>query len=49
VRSHVRRALDEGVTAKEITHVGVLALTTIGFPHMIASLAWIDEVVARRD
>jgi alkylhydroperoxidase/carboxymuconolactone decarboxylase family protein YurZ len=47
VRSHVRRALEEGVPADEIRHVGLLALTTIGFPHTIAGLGWIEEVLAR--
>ncbi len=32
VRSHARRALDEGESREEVRHVGLLALTTIGFP-----------------
>ena len=46
VRSHARRALAEGLTAEEVRHVGLLALTTIGFPHTIAGLGWIEEVIA---
>lgn len=46
VRSHARRALAEGVAAAEIRHVGLLALTTIGFSHTIAGLGWIEEVLA---
>src|ERR671935_1358353 len=38
VRSHARRALSEGVSANEIRHVSLLALTTIGFPHTVAGL-----------
>ena len=47
VRSHTRRALSEGHSAEEIRHVAILALTTIGFPNMIAGLGWIEEVLAR--
>jgi alkylhydroperoxidase/carboxymuconolactone decarboxylase family protein YurZ len=46
VRSHARRALSEGVSPNEIRHVSLLALTTIGFPHTVAGLGWIEEVIA---
>jgi 4-carboxymuconolactone decarboxylase len=46
VRSHTRRALDEGHGADEIRHVAVLALTTLGFPHTVAAIGWIEEVLA---
>jgi 4-carboxymuconolactone decarboxylase len=36
----------EGATPDEIRHVGLLALTTIGFPHTVAGLGWIEEVIA---
>jgi hypothetical protein len=36
----------ENVTHDEVRHVGVLALTTIGFPHTVAGLAWSEEVIA---
>jgi 4-carboxymuconolactone decarboxylase len=49
VRSHARRALAENMTADEVRHVGLLALTTVGFPHTIAGLGWIEEVIATRD
>jgi 4-carboxymuconolactone decarboxylase len=45
VRSHARRALTEGESREEVRHVGLLALTTIGFPHSIAGLSWIEEVI----
>ena len=38
VHSHARRALEAGATRDEVRHVGLLALTTIGFPRMIAGL-----------
>ena len=47
VRSHARRALDEGITPEEIRHAVILALTTAGFPTMIASLKWVEEVLNR--
>jgi alkylhydroperoxidase/carboxymuconolactone decarboxylase family protein YurZ len=46
VRSHARRALAENMTPDEVRHVGLLALTTIGFPHTVAGLGWIDAVIA---
>jgi 4-carboxymuconolactone decarboxylase len=45
VRSHVRRALQEGVTAQELEHVLLLTLTTAGFPTMIAAYKWAHEVL----
>jgi 4-carboxymuconolactone decarboxylase len=45
VRSHARRALSEGESPDEVRHVALLALTTIGFPHTIAGLRWIEEVI----
>ncbi len=48
VRSNVRKALDVGVSADEIRHAAVLAITTAGFPTAIAGLDWVDEVLAAR-
>jgi 4-carboxymuconolactone decarboxylase len=47
VRSHVRKALDEGIARSEIEHASVLSITTVGFPQMIAALKWSREVPAR--
>jgi alkylhydroperoxidase/carboxymuconolactone decarboxylase family protein YurZ len=47
VRSHARRALHEGHSEAELRHVAILALTTIGFPHMTAGLEWIEEVLTK--
>ncbi len=44
VRSHVRRALAEGITRDEIRHAILMAFTTAGFPTMIAALKWAEEV-----
>jgi 4-carboxymuconolactone decarboxylase len=45
VHSHTRRALDAGASKEEVRHVVVLALTTIGFPNMIAALTWVEDVL----
>jgi alkylhydroperoxidase/carboxymuconolactone decarboxylase family protein YurZ len=41
--SAVRHALDEGVTQKELDHVAVLAITTLGFPSAMRALAWVHD------
>ncbi|MGH9187693.1 MAG: carboxymuconolactone decarboxylase family protein [Acidimicrobiales bacterium] len=46
VRSNVRKALAEGAAPDEIRHVALLAITTSGFPTAIASIGWIEEVLA---
>jgi 4-carboxymuconolactone decarboxylase len=48
VRSHTRRALAEEMHPEELRHVGLLALTTIGFPHTVAGLGWIEEVIGSK-
>lgn len=45
VHSHTRRALDAGATPDEIRHSVLLSLTTIGFPNMIASMTWVEDVL----
>lgn len=45
VHSHCRRALEAGATADEIRHVILLAVTTLGFPSMMAGLSWVDEIL----
>ena len=45
VHSHARRASEAGATREEIRQVALLALTTVGFPRMMAGLSWIDDVL----
>ncbi|HZP42334.1 MAG TPA: carboxymuconolactone decarboxylase family protein [Candidatus Binatia bacterium] len=45
VHSHVRRAREAGATADEIRHAVRQGLTTVGFPTMMAALAWADDVL----
>lgn len=49
VMSHTRKALDEGVSADEVRHAILMALSTLGFPHMIAAMSWADEVIESKD
>jgi 4-carboxymuconolactone decarboxylase len=49
VRSHARRALEEGITADELRHTVLLAFTTAGFPAMIAAMKWVDEVIDNQE
>jgi AhpD family alkylhydroperoxidase len=43
VHSHTRRALEAGATAEEIRHVVLLGVTTLGFPHTVAALTWVED------
>ena len=45
VMSSTRKALESGASAEEIAHVVLLALTTTGFPNMIAAMGWVNEVL----
>ena len=44
VHSHTRRALEAGCTPDELRHVGVLAITTIGFPSTMAAMSWVEDI-----
>jgi len=48
VHSHTRRALEAGCTAEEIRHVVLMATTTLGFPGMMSTFSWVDEVLSRK-
>lgn len=43
--SHIRRGLEAGATPDEIRHAIRLALTTVGFPSMMAALGWANDVI----
>ncbi len=43
--SSTRKAMESGATKDEIAHAVLLALTTTGFPNMIAALQWVDSVL----
>jgi 4-carboxymuconolactone decarboxylase len=46
--SHARRALAEGITAEELEHVALLAITTIGWSSAIKGLTWVRDVTEAR-
>lgn len=45
--SHARQGVAEGLTADEIRHIAVLAITTLGFPSSAAALSWLDDVLTK--
>ncbi len=47
VRSHVRRALDDGLTRADVEHAIALAVPTAGFPATAAAFQWAREVLDR--
>ncbi len=47
VRSHARRALEEGISPDELRHAVLMAFTTGGYPTMIAALKWVEEVIKK--
>lgn len=48
VHSHVRRALEAGVTSEEIYHAIILLTSTIGFPTVVAALSWAEDIIKNR-
>ncbi len=44
VHSHVRRGLRQGMSAEELRHVAILAITSIGLSASMAALSWIDDL-----
>jgi len=47
--SQTRKALDAGATPDEIHHAVLQGTTTLGFPRMMAGLAWVDDVLKSSD
>ena len=45
LHSHTRKALALGISPEEIRHAAILALTTVGFPNMMAALTWMDDLL----
>ena len=48
VHSHVRRGLVEGVTAKEMRHVTLLAIPTLGLPAAVKAMTWMDDIFVNK-
>jgi 4-carboxymuconolactone decarboxylase len=45
VHSQVRKGLDSGMKPDEIRQAVLLATTAIGFPAMMATLSWADDIL----
>ena len=41
--SAVRHAKDAGIGEEEMSHVAVLAITTLGFPSAMRAMSWISD------
>ncbi len=48
IMSHTRKALASGATPEEIMQCALLALTTTGFPSMIAAMALVNSVIEEK-
>lgn len=44
VHSHVRQALEEGLSKEELQQVALLAITTLGFPTAMAGISWVNDI-----
>ena len=45
VHSHTRRALAAGASADEIRHTLMCLISTLGFPKVMATISWSDDVL----
>jgi alkylhydroperoxidase/carboxymuconolactone decarboxylase family protein YurZ len=48
-KTQARVALENGATADELRHAALQSTTLIGFPSMIKSYSWIEEVALKRE
>src|SRR5881397_3656151 len=48
VHSHTRRAVEAGCSADEIRHAVLLSTATIGFPSMMKTLSWVEDVLGTK-
>jgi alkylhydroperoxidase/carboxymuconolactone decarboxylase family protein YurZ len=48
VHSHTRRAVEAGCSAEEIRHLVLLSVTTMGFPGMMKTLSWVEDVIGEK-
>ena len=46
VHAHARKAGDAGCTPEDLRHAVLLAVTTLGFPRMMAAYSWLDDVIS---
>jgi alkylhydroperoxidase/carboxymuconolactone decarboxylase family protein YurZ len=48
VHSHTRRAVEAGCSPEEIRHVVLLSTTTMGFPSMMKTLTWVEDIIGSK-
>ncbi len=48
VHSSVRKALDLGISEKEIEQVVALAASTLGLPSTVAAFSWVQDITLAR-
>jgi 4-carboxymuconolactone decarboxylase len=48
-KSHIRKALQVGVTKEEMEHLALLVLPTIGFPTAMAMLGMIEDQLSEKN
>jgi alkylhydroperoxidase/carboxymuconolactone decarboxylase family protein YurZ len=48
VHSHTRRAIEAGCSPEEVRHAVLLATTTIGFPSMMKTLSWVEDIIGSK-
>ncbi len=49
VHAQARKSLAAGVKPSEIRHAVLMACTSVGFPTMMASMTWVDDVLKGAD
>lgn len=45
--SHARKALEAGCSPDDLRHVAVVSAPTIGFPTMMRSKSWVEDVLEK--
>lgn len=48
VHAHTRKALDAGCTPDDVRHAVLQAVTTLGFPRMMAAYTWVNDILDAR-
>lgn len=47
VHAHTRKALEAGLSADEMRHVVLLAITTTGLPAAMAARSWVEDLLTK--
>jgi 4-carboxymuconolactone decarboxylase len=47
VHAHTRKALAAGWSEDEVRHAALMAVTTLGWPSMMAAYSWVEDVIER--